>query len=240
MLKSEELPKEFTKLDAIISEILLIKGEINEWPAVIENPVFDVDVVLGEGDKIDLGRGISWSVLDTPGHSPCHTSYYNLSQGIVIIGDATGLYDPIRDIFWPNYFDSLELYCDSIRKLYSLHGEYGALSHNGVIKGDVRKHFRKAMQATEAFHNGMLKRVANGEDPKKVTLETAKWVYTFTNMQPFEVIFGLTRLMFRRSRRQPANRTCLNYLNSKSEIRISKYKTRTNNNTQILFKTFYI
>jgi glyoxylase-like metal-dependent hydrolase (beta-lactamase superfamily II) len=199
LLKSEELSKEFTRLDTIISEILLIKGEIEEWPPVIEYPVFNVDLVLKEGEKVDLGKGVTWTVYETPGHSPCHTSYYNHSQEILTLGDATGLYDPQKDLFWPNYFESLEAYCNSIRKLYTLHARYGVLSHNGVITGDIRNHLRKAMAATEKFHNGMLQRVSNGEDPKKVAYETAKWVYTFTNMQPFETIYGLSRLMIKRS-----------------------------------------
>ncbi len=199
LLKSEELCKEFTRLDTIISEILLIKGEIEEWPPVIEYPVFEIDLTLKEGESVDLGKGVKWTIYDTPGHSPCHTSYYNQNQEIITIGDATGLYDPVRDLFWPNYFDSLENYCNSIRKLYKMQAKYGVLSHNGVITGEVRNHFRKAMAATEKFHSGMLQRVSNGEDPKKVAFETAKWVYTFTNMQPFDTIYGLSRLMMKRS-----------------------------------------
>jgi 2-aminobenzoylacetyl-CoA thioesterase len=199
LLKSEELSKEFTRLDTIISEILMVKGEIDEWPPVQEYPVFPVDIILKEGEQIDLGRGVTWTLYETPGHSPCHTTYYNPSEGIVTVGDATGLYDPDKDQFWPNYFDALDTYCKSIRKLYALHARYGALSHNGVVKGDVNNHFAKAMKATESFHNGMLQRVAAGEDPKKVAYDLAKWVYTFTNMQPFETIYGLSRLMMKRS-----------------------------------------
>jgi hypothetical protein len=45
----------------------------------------------------------------------------------------------------------------------------------------------------------MLKRGGNGEETAKVVLETAKWVYTFTNMQPFATIHGLSKLMMKRS-----------------------------------------
>lgn len=199
LLQSEEMSKEYVKLERIISEILLIKNEIDEWPVVPENPVFHADMVVSEGDKIDLGGGISWSVFETPGHSPCHLSYYNDKEKIVIIGDATGLYDFERFVFWPNYFDSLETYCNSIRKLYALPARLGVLAHNGNIHGEVHYHFQKAMKATEAFHNEMLRRVKNGEDPKIVTFDIARRVFTFTNMQPFDTIYGLTRAMLKRS-----------------------------------------
>jgi len=199
ILKNEEFLKEFTRVDGIISEILLIKGAIDRWPIVIENPVFDVDVVVKEGDRIDLGAGVTWTAYETPGHAACHVSYYNDSGKILAIGDATGLYDPELYLFWPNYFDSLDGYCNSIRKLNSIPAKIGALSHNGIIDGDIKHYFQKAMKATEAAHNEVMRRLNAGEDYKKVALDIGRRVYTFTNMQPFETIHGLTRLMIKRS-----------------------------------------
>jgi 2-aminobenzoylacetyl-CoA thioesterase len=199
MLKSEDMMKEVVRVDNVITEILMIKGEIEVWPPDLVNPSFDIDPVVKEGDKINLGRGVEWTVYETPGHSSCHISLYDQKDDIVIIGDATGLFNPEKNLFWPNYFDSLEKYCNSIKKLYNLPAKVGALSHNGVIKGQVKNHFHKAMLATESYHFDMLKRLNEGEDPKQIAFETARRIYTFTNMQPFEVIHGLSRLMMKRS-----------------------------------------
>ncbi len=198
LLLREEAVKEFLQVDGSINENLLIRGEINEWPPVLDSYAFQVDRIITSGEKIDLGSGNVWTAYETPGHSSCHVSYYNEKEGVVAIGDATGLYDPMRDIYWPNYFNSLESYCDSIRKLAALPAQFGVLSHNYLL-GDFRHHFSKAMKATEAFHSSMLDKIGKGENPEKVTLETAKWVYTFTNLQPFQVIHGLTKLMLKRS-----------------------------------------
>jgi len=91
------------------------------------------------------------------------------------------------------------MYCSSIKKLSALPAKIAVLSHNGVIQGNVRNHFQKALKATQLYHEEMLKRLAGGEDLKKISLEIARHVYTFTNMQPFEVIHGLTRVMMKRS-----------------------------------------
>ena len=206
LLTKEDMVKEFTRVDRIISEILIIKGDIAEWPAESENPVFKVDMIVKEGDRIDLGSGISWTVYDTPGHSPCHISLHNERDGMLVIGDATGLYNPEKDAFWPNYFHSLEAYCNSIRKLYALPAQRCALSHNGIIALETRQYLQKVIKATESYHSRMLERLSNGEDPDKIALETAKWVYTFTNLQPFEVIRGLTKLMLRRSQSAADNK----------------------------------
>lgn len=198
LLQREEAVKEFLQVDASINENLLIRGEIAEWPPEVDNYAFQVDKIVADGEKIDLGSGNVWTALETPGHSSCHVSYYNQAEGIVVIGDATGLYDPMRDIFWPNYFNSLESYCNSMRKLAALPAQIGVLSHNYTL-GDFKHHFLKAMRATESFHSKMMDRVSKGENPDKVTLEMAKWVYTFTNLQPFQVIHGMTKLMLKRS-----------------------------------------
>jgi 2-aminobenzoylacetyl-CoA thioesterase len=198
ILKREEAVKEFKAVDRTIIENLLIRGEISEWPQEVEDFSFQVDQEIKEGEQIDLGNGIVWTAYETPGHSSCHVSYHSPSEEVVVIGDATGLFDPVRDIFWPNYFNNLESYCNSIRKLAKLPASTGVLCHNYIL-GDFKHHFQKAMKATENFHNNMMARVAKGEDPDKVVMDVAKWTYSFTNLQPFQVIHDVNKLMLKRS-----------------------------------------
>jgi glyoxylase-like metal-dependent hydrolase (beta-lactamase superfamily II) len=198
-LQKEEFTKNFISMDQTITEILLVKGDIDRWSDEPENPVFDVDRIVGEGEKIDLGGGVEWTVYETPGHSPCHISFHNERDGILVIGDATGIYEPDREFFWPNYFQSLEEYCRSIRKLAALPARIGVRSHGGVVQGEPRNYLQRVMKATESYHREMLGRVANGEDPEEVILEKAKWVYTFTNLQPFKLIHIMTGVTLKRS-----------------------------------------
>ncbi|MEJ7763471.1 MAG: MBL fold metallo-hydrolase, partial [Thermomicrobiales bacterium] len=46
------------------------------------------DRLLGDGDEIDLGDGVSLTVLATPGHSDDHVAYWWEREGILIAGDA--------------------------------------------------------------------------------------------------------------------------------------------------------
>jgi len=199
MLQKEEVIQEFIKMDRTITEVLLIKGDIDWWPVELDNPVFEVDMVVKEGDKIDLGAGVVWTVYETPGHSPCHLSFHDERDGILVIGDATGIYEPGKEVFWPNYFQSLEEYCNSIRKLAALPASIGARSHGGVVEGEPRGYLQKVMKATESYHREMLERMAQGESPEEIALDKAKWVYTFTNLQPFKLIHFMTGLTLRRS-----------------------------------------
>ena len=202
-LQKEEFVKNFLGIDRTITEILLVKGDIDWWSEEPEDPVFEVDVVIGEGENIDLGGGVVWTAYETPGHSPCHVSYYNEKDGILVIGDATGIYEPAKEVFWPNYFQSLEDYCNSIRKLAALPARIGVRSHGGAVEGEPRRYLQRVMKATEAYHRELVDRVQGGEDPDEVVMEKAKWIYTFTNMQPFNLIHIMTGVTLKRS--QAAN-----------------------------------
>ena len=199
LLQKEEVIQEFIKMDRAINENLLVKGDIDWWSDELDNPVFEVDVVVKEGDRIDLGAGVVWTVYETPGHSPCHLSFHNERDGILIIGDATGIYEPGKEAFWPNYFQSLEDYCNSIRKLAALPAKIGARSHGGTVEGNPRDYLKRVMKATESYHREMLERLAKGESPEEIALDKAKWVYTFTNLQPFKLIHFMTGLTLRHS-----------------------------------------
>jgi glyoxylase-like metal-dependent hydrolase (beta-lactamase superfamily II) len=199
LLASEEMIKEFLHMDRTLAEIMLSKGEIAELPPELEKYVFGVDMVVKEGDRLDLGSGIVWTIYASPGHSPCHITLYEEREGTLVIGDATGFYVPEKDVFWPNYFNSLEAYCNSIRKLSTLSARRGALSHNCVIEGGLEHYLQKALQATKTYHLELLERLGNGDDPEKIALEKAKWVSTLTDAHPFEIMYSLAKVLIKRS-----------------------------------------
>ena len=120
MLGNEKVIKQFHWLDQKIAQAMVDQQDIAEPPASLDNWNFDVDIIVKEGDSIDLGGGVKWMVYEIPGHAPCQLAFLQENQGIMAIGDATGFYNPAKDALWPNYFDGLEIYCDSIKKLAGL------------------------------------------------------------------------------------------------------------------------
>lgn len=197
----EEMLKPFLYVDRNIGEIMKAKGEIEELPPAPEEYNFEVDWVVEEGDKIDLGTGIVWTVYHTPGHSPCHIALFEEKARTLVIGDTTGFYVPEKDVFWPNYFQSLEKYCNTIRKLAALPAQRAVLSHNCVIEGNVAQYFEKALKATKRYHTEIMERIGAGEDVKKIAREKAEWVNSLTDIQPFEVILNVTKLLIKCSQR---------------------------------------
>ena len=198
-LRSKDLLKEFLLVDLSIAQLMQARGELRKLPAHLESYSFEPDSVVKGGDKIELGAGIVWQVHDTPGHSACHISLYEERENFLAIGDAAGFYVPEKDVFWPNYFQSLEIYCESIRKLSDLPAAGAALSHNGIIQGDVKGHLHKAMSATEDYHKELLQRLRMGEIAEKIALEKARFVSGLTDIQPFRVMYDLCKVMIKRS-----------------------------------------
>lgn len=199
LLKDEAMIKDFIHVDRKIAEIMVSKGDVSELPPDLENYSFNVDQIVKEGDRLDLGSGIVWTIYETPGHSPCHISLCEKKEETLVIGDTTGFYAPHKNAFWPNYLESLENYCNSIRKLSTLSARRGALSHHGVIEGLSKEYFRKALKATESYHLEMMERLGKGEDPKQIALDKANWVSTLTDRQPYELMVSVARILMKRS-----------------------------------------
>ena len=200
IFKKKEWINDFILNDTGIAQLMKAKEEINRLPPALKDYTFEVDRTVREGDNIELGKGLVWDVYETPGHSPCHLSLFEEAEGTLVVGDATGFYVPEKDAFWPNYFVSLEVYCDSMRKLAALPAKRAVLSHNFVIEGDVAVYLKKAMKATELYHKELIERLRKGEDPKSIAMDKARYVDSLTDIQPFKIMYDLSKVMINRSK----------------------------------------
>ncbi|MBN2060370.1 MAG: MBL fold metallo-hydrolase [Deltaproteobacteria bacterium] len=197
-LKRETFVKEFLPMDKMIGRICLRKKDITTMPPILDEYRFEADRVIEENDRIDLG-GIVWKVFLTPGHSPCHISLFEENEKTLAIGDTTGYFDPEFDVFWPNYFHSMEIYCESILKMMTISAKRLLLSHNGVIEGNVKLHFEKALKATKNYHEEILNKLDHGKGREDLCKEHAEWVCSLGALASYEAIFSLCRLLLKRS-----------------------------------------
>jgi 2-aminobenzoylacetyl-CoA thioesterase len=196
---NEKVMSGFAGLDRFISEKLQNFGETNTPAPATDSAPFKIDRILAEGETIDLGSGIRWTVCKIPGHSPCQTAFFEEKERTLVVGDAAGLYFPHNNVFWPEYFLSLETYVSSVKKLASFDGERTALSHFGVVDGCSRDFLARSLQATKAYHEEMLERMKKGEALEAIALEKAKWIHTLHDYMPFEITDQMCRLLIKRS-----------------------------------------
>ena len=188
-LSAEKAVSFFAKADQMITETLLKMGVIAEEhrPEPLTATQVPIDRVLREGATVAVGEA-RFNVLETPGHSDCSLSFYEPAGGILIASDATGYYMPEHDWWWPNYFTGYGAYASSLRRLAALDAEVLCLSHNAAVKGaeDVAAYFRKAISATEAYHERIVSEFRAGKAPGDIAAQLGAEVYEKTQLAPLE------------------------------------------------------
>jgi glyoxylase-like metal-dependent hydrolase (beta-lactamase superfamily II) len=179
----------FCEIDQALTGSLLKMGSIGDQhrPEPLAERQIAVDRLLKEGDAVAVD-GLSFTVLETPGHSDCSLSFHEPRAGILIISDATGFYVPKENTWWPCYFADYGKYVSSMRRLAGLGAEVLCLSHNAAIRGaaDVAAYFREAIAATEAYHRRICERVQSGTPVRRLAEELGGEVYARTQLLPLD------------------------------------------------------
>jgi glyoxylase-like metal-dependent hydrolase (beta-lactamase superfamily II) len=179
----------FTQVDEALTGALLKAGMITEKhrPEPLDEMQIAVDRTIKDGDTVAAG-GVSLDVLETPGHSECSLSFFEPSERILVISDASGYYVPDHDYWWPNYFTGYRAYLDSIDRLAALGADVLCLSHNAVIQGaeEVESYFGRAIAATQQFHEQIVESANSGKSVRQIAEELGSAVYEKTQLMPLD------------------------------------------------------
>ncbi|MHB8954820.1 MAG: MBL fold metallo-hydrolase [Pirellulaceae bacterium] len=174
----------FCKMDGALTDWLIGSGRMVE--ASRQAPRTETQIVVDrtvrEGDQIEVSPGVSFRVLETPGHSHCSLSFHEPHENILIISDATGYYMPDQDFMWPGYLTSYNDYLRSIERLAEIGAETLCLSHNAVIRGveEVAAYFRRAVAATEQYHQRIVAKAKAGAPVPEIAGELGSDIYART------------------------------------------------------------
>jgi len=63
----------------------------------------------------------------------------------------------------------------------------------------------RALETTGAYHQEMLERTAEGENPKNIANEKAKWVQSIADRMPFNIMVFLCQLLIKQSQKVDGN-----------------------------------
>jgi len=195
----------FIGIDEALTASLLSRGRITEAhrPKPLAEKKIPVDKVIKEGDTIAVD-GLSFNVLQTPGHSDCSLSFHEPSRGILFVSDAAGYYMPDHDALWPDYFGGYSAYLDSMERLAGLGAEILCLGHSAVVRGAdaVATHFRRAMDATRAYHQRIVDEVKSGRPVRELAGQLGSEVYEKTPLLPLEFFQKNCNLLVKQSLKQ--------------------------------------
>jgi len=180
----------FRQVDEALTDSLARAGRITDAhrPRPLAQDRIAVDRVIKQGDTVAIDAGVSFRVLETPGHSECSLSFHEPAEGVLIISDATGYYMPDPSSWWPNYFAGYAAYLDSIGRLAQLNAEVLCLSHNGVVKGAqaVGDYFSGAMAATRQYHDRIVAEVRAGKPVRELAEQLGSEVYARAPLLPLD------------------------------------------------------
>lgn len=111
-----------------------------------------VDIILEEGTEIDLGGGLYFRTIATPGHTRDAVSYYIPEWKALIAGEALGTLNAQGDVhcaFLASYRD----FRASQERLAALDVDILMLGHENTLTGeDVPAYIRKSLEQTAAFY----------------------------------------------------------------------------------------
>jgi glyoxylase-like metal-dependent hydrolase (beta-lactamase superfamily II) len=112
---------------------------------------FTVEMILEDGQKIDLGQGRSLSVLATPGHTWDFLSYHLPAEGILVASEAVGCADSAGQVV-TEFLVDYDAYLESLRRLAALKPRVLAQGHRVVYTdADADDYLARALAAAPAF-----------------------------------------------------------------------------------------
>ena len=142
---------------------------VPNFHSLVEGPV-DVDIILEEGDILDLGENINLKVIHTPGHSKGSISFLMEDEGVLFTGDAVLLKGDL-----PIYED-VEVYVKSIKKLKAIEGIKVLLaSWDDPQEGNhAYQVINESLDYLQRIHESVIK--INKKNPSLDTMEFCKMV----------------------------------------------------------------
>lgn len=112
---------------------------------------FEADVIVTDGQVIDLGDGLTVQVLATPGHTRDLLSYYIPEKRILIATEAAGCADRSGHIHTEFLID-YESYLAGLKRLAALEVEVLCQGHHFVYVGAaVKDFFARSIDSAEGF-----------------------------------------------------------------------------------------
>ena len=182
VLSRTKILDNFFSQDDKMSEVLMDQGLV---PEKISTPVtkeIAVDEILGEGDRIDLGKGLRLEVMDAPGHSPCSLAFYLPGDKVMFLSDAAGFQISDEAIF-PIFFQGYEMYMETIKRLMTFPTMVLGTPHERVwVKDDIADFYQRAINSAQnAF--SMISRMLDSSKDEKVMRQNLFEIYYQGNLR---------------------------------------------------------
>lgn len=146
---------------------------------------FSLDQEVADGDRFDLGGGVTVEALHTPGHTRDSVSYWLPHARALVPAEAAGV-PGFDGTIMPEFLQSYEAYMASLDRLARLPAEIVALPHNGPLRGaEARDYVARSAAASRAFRDRILETLdASDAEPDRAVARLMAALYHEGHGQP--------------------------------------------------------
>lgn len=167
-----------------------------------------LDRVLKEGDRVDLGSGLCFEVIEMPGHSRCCIALYEPQQKWLFPSDAMSVPVGEGDRFACTASEGFVRYLDSLKKLAPLDIRLCAWEHFGVMTDEDAKDIVKRITLhTIEYKRRLVEHAAQAGDVE----ETVRWAaddwlaMTEFEFLPGDVMLHISRVIVKNALAEQVN-----------------------------------
>lgn len=175
VLGKEKVVTGFYEEDRVLTQNLQKKSQPDHSGNSGQSPILppasiDVDRVIAEGDRLDLGLGNILEFIRLPGHSPCGMGLYLPSEQVLFPSDSGG-YQINEDTIFPMYFAGYEDYLHSLKRLSEVEASVLAAPHELLITGrpEMGRFFKRSIESTMEMYNSILRDYRGGNSREEIS-----------------------------------------------------------------------
>ncbi len=207
ILKKDEAITFMNNLSKEVEESIEFRKYYEGEDISISKELLNVDIVVRDGDIIELGEGVELEVLSTPGHTKCSISFYMRPDRALFSGESVGAYAG-EDMVLANYLSNYHEYMQSLKRLSGLNIEFLGLPHHGILVGEkaIKKFFELSIKGAEVFKEEVLNMIKNDIDEDEMIKRlTDKFYVDVASLQPKGAFIVNLKAMVRVIKKEIAN-----------------------------------
>ncbi len=176
----------------------------------LEFEKIDVDRVLNDGDRVDLGSPLSFEVMETPGHSRCSISIYEPQRKWLFPSDSMAFPVGYGDRFQSTACESFIVYLNSLKKLAALDVRLCAWEHYGLMTDeDASDIVGRVIRHTLDYKRQLVEHVGRTGDIEETARWMARdWLDTMDfEFQTYDIIIHIVRGVIKNALEEQVNRS---------------------------------
>lgn len=170
IMSREKIVKAMFANDREVSRAYVRAGFLKEEPKP-QVETLDVELVVDEGDALEIEPGVRLEILEAPGHTPCSIALYYEKEGMMFTSDAAGY--PVDDVLIsPVFFQDYDLYVETLQRLMTYPTQAVGVAHGVIPEGQkVEEFYRRTLEATEQAFAFIADRLNQGASDDELAQE---------------------------------------------------------------------